>query len=193
MILYSVHGTPILVIGLIGLAGGLFYSGMPFGYKYLALGDLFVFALMGPLMVIGTYISLTGTYDPNVLYVSLPVGFLVAAILHANNMRDIMHDSEAKIKTVAMLFGIRVSKIYYSVLVFGAFISVIVMVAMNILEFWTLIVLISFPVVLKNVKMISQAEVSNPEAILMADVATAQHHLMFGVLLSVGLLLTAII
>ena len=79
----------------------LFYTGKPIGYKYIALGDFLVFTLMGPLMVIGSYYVLTGDYNTNVLYVSLPVGFLVAAILHANNLRGIVHDTQANVKTLA--------------------------------------------------------------------------------------------
>src|SRR6056300_1379259 len=94
MILVYYHGLPILALGLIGIAGGIFYTGKPIGYKYLAFGDVLVFLLMGPLMVIGTYFSLAGHFDWNVAILSLPVGFLVTAILNANNTRDIMHDGE---------------------------------------------------------------------------------------------------
>lgn len=100
LILLAYRGMPIFVLGVIGLLGGFFYTGKPIGYKYIALGDFLVFTLMGMLMVIGSYYVLTGDYNTNVLYISLPVGFLVAAILHANNLRDIVHDTEANVRTL---------------------------------------------------------------------------------------------
>ncbi len=70
-VLIAVRGWPMLLLGMIGFAGGYFYTGKPVAYKYFAVGDLLVFALMGPLMVIGSYFVLTGTYEHRVLY-SLP-------------------------------------------------------------------------------------------------------------------------
>lgn len=186
-------GLPLLYLGLIGLVGGLLYTGKPIAYKYYALGDILVFSLMGPLMVLGAYMVLTGKINWDVLWISIPVGFLVTAILHANNLRDIMHDSKAKIKTMAMLFGEKGSKLEYYFLVIGAFVSVALMVGFQVLEPWALIVFLSLPPAIKNIQMVSKAEVNNPEVIMMADVRTAQHHLMFGVLFSIGILLGAII
>lgn len=190
LILVYFRGTDMLILGLIGLLGGFFYTGFPIGYKYYALGDILVFALMGPLMVIGTYFAMTGHYDWNVFFISIPIGLLVAAILNANNIRDIMHDSQANIKTMAMLFGIQGSKSEYYFLVIGAFVSVITLVAIGVLHWVSLIVLISLKPAIDNIKFISKAEVQNPDKILMADVMTAKHHMMFGVLYSLSLLIT---
>lgn len=193
MILVYVHGLPILYLGLIGIAGGIFYTGKPIGYKYVALGDILVFFLMGPLMVVGSFFSLTGIFDWNVAIVSLPIGFLVTAILNANNIRDIKHDTEAQVKTLATILGINGAKKEYYFLIFGAYLSVIIMVVTGLLHFWTLLIIISLPVALKNIKDISVAEVNNPEAIAMMDIRTAQLHMQFGLLLTIGLVLTAIL
>lgn len=193
MILVYVHGLPILYLGLIGIAGGVFYTGKPIGYKYVALGDILVFFLMGPLMVVGSFFSLTGVFDWNVAIVSLPVGFLVTAILNANNIRDIKHDTEAQVKTLATILGINAAKKEYYFLVLGAYLSVILMVIGGLLQFWSLLIIISLPVALKNIKDISIAEVNNPEAIAIMDIRTAQLHMQFGLLLTIGLVLTAIL
>ncbi|MER3329719.1 MAG: 1,4-dihydroxy-2-naphthoate octaprenyltransferase, partial [Candidatus Kapaibacterium sp.] len=193
MVLVYVHGLPILYLGLFGIAGGVFYTGKPIGYKYVALGDMLVFLLMGPLMVVGSYFSLTGMFEWNVIIVSIPIGFLVTAILNANNIRDIKHDSEANVKTLATLLGIDAAKKEYYFLVFGAYLSVVLMVVTGLLLFWTLIIIISLPVALKNIKSISIAEVKKPEAIAMMDIKTAQLHMQFGILLTIGLVLTAIL
>ena len=193
LVLVYVHGLPILYLGLFGIAGGIFYTGKPIGYKYVALGDILVFLLMGPLMVVGSYFSLTGSFDWNVAIVSLPIGFLVTAILNANNIRDIKHDTEAKVKTLATILGIGAAKKEYYILVFGAYLSVVLMVLFGLLEYWALIVIISLPVAIKNAKDISLAQVNNPETIAIMDIKTAQLHMQFGLLLTISLLLSAIL
>src|SRR5205085_8111938 len=46
-IIYS-RGLLVLWLGIIGILGGFFYTGKPIGYKYVALGDVFIFLLYGP-------------------------------------------------------------------------------------------------------------------------------------------------
>jgi 1,4-dihydroxy-2-naphthoate octaprenyltransferase len=193
LILVVVRGMPIFWLGVVGLLGGYFYTGKPIGYKYVALGDFLVFALMGPLMVIGSYYVLTGDYNTHVFYVSLPIGFLVAAILHANNLRDIAHDTEANVRTLANVFGLKAAKVGYYLLVLGAYLSVVIMVAMQVVGPWALIVFLSVPPALKNLKTISGAQEGRPSEIAMIDVQTAQHHLLFGALFTIGLVLSAAI
>jgi len=193
LILVAFRGMPIFWLGVIGLLGGFFYTGKPIGYKYIALGDFLVFTLMGPLMVIGSYYVLTGDYSTSVLYVSLPIGFLVAAILHANNLRDIAHDAHANVRTLANLFGLRIAKIEYYLLIGGAYLSVVIMVFASVVKPWTLVVLLSLPPALKNVRAISHAREDAVGEIAMIDVQTAQHHFLFGLLLSIGLLLSAVL
>ena len=55
LVLVYYRGLPMLLIGAVGLLGGYLYTGGPKGYKYLALGDVLVFVLMGPLAVVGSY------------------------------------------------------------------------------------------------------------------------------------------
>ncbi|MBN1125990.1 MAG: prenyltransferase, partial [Sedimentisphaerales bacterium] len=128
LVFIAVRGVPILILGLVGALAGFFYSARPVGYKYFALGDALVFLLMGPLMVIGSFFVLTGSYSNDVLIASLPVGCLVAAILHANNMRDIGFDRRVHVRTVANLLGYNLSRVEYYALVGGAYLAVVVMI-----------------------------------------------------------------
>jgi len=193
LILVYFRGTDILILGLIGLIGGFFYTAKPFQFKYIALGDLLIFILFGPLLVLGAYLGLTGDLNYSVLLVSIPVGFLVVAILHANNTRDMKFDRRAKIKTLAMLIGLKGAKFEYYFLIFGAFLSVIILILFNIISPWSLLVFLSLPPALKNVKIISNVDAENPSSIAMLDVLTAQHHMIFGLLLSVGILISYLI
>jgi 1,4-dihydroxy-2-naphthoate polyprenyltransferase len=193
IILIVARGLPVVILGVVALAGGFFYTAKPIGYKYFAVGDLLVFILMGPLMVMGTNFVLTGRFSTAAIFVSLPIGFLVAAILHANNTRDIKHDIQAKVKTVANILGYKAAKVDYYILLTAAYISVVVMIIVGILGFWTLLVFLSLPVAIKNIRQLHEAGPEDIEAIAQLDVHTAQLHLLFGGLLTIGIVIGALL
>ena len=186
-------GWPILALGVAGFLGGFFYTAAPFNYKYHALGELGVFIMMGVLMVLGGYLVQGRPFNWGVVLFSLPIGLLVAAILHANDIRDIADDRAADIRTMAILFGKKSATVIYDVMVGGAFVIVGLMVAVRMLSPWGLLVFITLPLGLKNMKIIHRARGERSTALAMMDVATAQLHLAFGVLLCAGLLLARLI
>ena len=189
LVFVTLYGWPILLLGVIGVLGGFFYTATPMAYKYLGLGDLFVFILMGPLMVIGSFYVLTGTCNHRVLLISLPVGCLVAAILSGNNLRDIVHDTAAGIKTTAMVLGFRLARYEYTALVAGAYAAVLVLVALKLLPLWSLLTLLTIPLAIKNIKFALKSHPDRPEEIAAIDVQTAQVHMLFGLLLIISVVL----
>ncbi|MDD5155974.1 MAG: prenyltransferase, partial [Candidatus Omnitrophica bacterium] len=189
LILVFARGLPVLILGIIGLAGGIFYSSRPIGYKYLGLGDIVVFLLMGPLMVAGTYFTLTGTLNPRVICVSLPVGLLVAAILNANNIRDIKYDRQAKITTMATLLGYESAKKEYFFLIVAAFLSIVIMIIAGMLPLWSMLTFLSLPAALKNAVALKRSREGEPGETVSLDVKTAQLHLLFGTLLFISIIL----
>ena len=193
LLFIALRGWPILLLGLVGLLGGIFYTARPVGYKYLALGDALVFTLMGPLMVIGSYFVLTDSYSHSVLIVSLPVGCLVAAILHANNMRDIQHDRDAQVRTVASLLGHNRSRLEYYALVGGAYVAVVGMILGGLVGPWGLLVFVTAPLAIKNFRKVIHSRPQQPESIATLDVQTAQLHLAFGLVFATAILLGALL
>ncbi len=190
LIFVYLRGLPVFYMGLAGALGAYWYTAGPVRFKYLALGDTLIFILFGPLMVVGAFYTLTGLYYQNLILVSLPLAFLIVAVVHANNTRDILHDGQARILTLAGLLGIKGAKSEYYFLVWGAFVSVAIMAVFKVVPVWTLLVFLSLPPALKNLKAISTAEVNNPKLIAMLDVQTAQHHLLFGLLYCIGFIIS---
>jgi 1,4-dihydroxy-2-naphthoate octaprenyltransferase len=187
LVFVAIHGRPILLLGLIGMLGGFFYTAVPVGYKYLGLGDVCVFVLMGPLMVIGSFYVLTGEYHTHVLLISLPVGCLVAAILSANNLRDMKHDTQAGIRSTAILLGRRWARLEYSSLVVAAYVITLGMIVFGILPLWSLLTLLTIPLAVKRIRTAFKSNPENPEEIAGLDAQTAQLHLLFGILLAVSI------
>jgi 1,4-dihydroxy-2-naphthoate octaprenyltransferase len=148
-----------------------------------------IFLLFGPLMVIGTYLSLTGSYMHTLWLMAIPVGCLVCSILQANNHRDITHDTEAGAKSVSSVIGHKLSKVEYFIIVVGSYVSVLTMVIFELIPIYTLIVLLVLPKAIKNLKQMKNSEESKFNEIAILDVFSAQHHMMFGVLYSIGFIL----
>ena len=172
----------LLWIGLAGIIGSYFY----FFMKYRALGDLNIFIIYGQLISLGTYLVMTNMLSWKMLLVAAAPGLLIVAVLHANNTRDIKHDSVANIKTAAMLFGIKGSILYYDILLIGAYVLIAVCAAFGIQHWASLLIFISFPMAMKLIKQMRTADKEKPENIQRLDEFTAQLVMIYMLLLVIG-------
>jgi 1,4-dihydroxy-2-naphthoate polyprenyltransferase len=190
--LVSVRGWPVVALGLAGLIGGYTYTAPPFQYKFSPYGIPLVFMLMGPLMVVGSYYVITGTIDWSALAISIPVGFLVAAILHGNEWRDISEDARAGARTFSVRMGRQAAHWLYLALVVGAYIALTVAVLAALLPTWTLLAMLSLPLLVRQIRSAEFGASGQQRAIAMIDLQTAQLHAAFGYLMVAGLVIAAI-
>jgi 1,4-dihydroxy-2-naphthoate octaprenyltransferase len=185
--LIAERGWLVAGFGLIGLIGGFGYTAPPLQYKFRALGLPLVFLLMGPIMVIGGYFVITGTFDWKTVAVSIPVGLLVAAILHGNEWRDISEDARAGIVTFSIRAGRRAAHIGYVSLVIGAYMALALAVATKALPPLSLLAMLSLPLLARALRASELGASGEQRAIAMIDLETAQLHAAFGFLLAIGL------
>jgi 1,4-dihydroxy-2-naphthoate octaprenyltransferase len=157
-----VRGWPLFAIGVAGAVGGYAYTGPPFGLKYKALGEIWVFAFMGVLMMAGSAYALSGTFPAAVWEASVPVGFLVAAILATNNQRDLNEDGQQRIRTLAILFGPAGAKAVSFGLILGGYLSVPVLWLVGRVPVWSLLVLATLPLAIPPVRGILAARADRP-------------------------------
>jgi len=179
------RGLAVLWIGAAGLLAGLTYTAPPFRYKYIALGEISVFLMWGPLMVEGAYFVQRQAFDLNALLVSLPFGVLVALVLLANNIRDIDHDRSRHIHTLATLLGHRRGLHAYLLLMVLAYAGMLVLA--GTLTPWILIIFLSLPLAVGLLKQMVRAVPAD------ADAQTAKLDTAFGLLLVVSLVLEGLI
>ncbi|HJW21229.1 MAG TPA: LLM class flavin-dependent oxidoreductase [Candidatus Limnocylindrales bacterium] len=189
--LIVLRGPAIVVLGLFGLVGGWGYTAPPLQYKYRALGVPLVFVLMGPLMVVGSYFAITGAWSGIALVLSIPVGCLVAAILHGNEWRDISEDTRAGIVTLSARIGKEWAHYAYLTLILGAYISLGLAVALRLLPPASLLAILSLPLLAQVMRSAELGATGQARAIAMLDLQTARLHLAFGTLLVLGVLLSA--
>jgi 1,4-dihydroxy-2-naphthoate polyprenyltransferase len=188
--LIAVRGWPIAALGAAGLLCGYFYTAPPFQLKYRALGVPLVFVLMGPLMTVGAYYAVGGAWSWTALALSIPVGLLVAAILHGNEWRDISEDARAGIVTLSTRFGKDAAHVGYLALILGAYVALGVGVALAILPPTTMLAVLALPFLAQVMRDAELGATGQARAIAMIDLETARLHLAFGTLLVVGVLLS---
>jgi 1,4-dihydroxy-2-naphthoate octaprenyltransferase len=193
VLLIALRGPAILVLGGLGLLGGYGYTAPPLEYKNRALGVPLVFLLMGPLMVEGSYFAVSGSWSTTALVLSIPVGLLVAAILHGNEWRDIREDSRAGISTLSSRIGRRWAHYGYVGLVLGAYIVLALSVIAKILPPWTMLAILSLPFLAQVIRSAELGAIGQARAIAMIDMQTARLHLAFGSMLVLGLVLSRVV
>lgn len=191
--LIAVRGWPVALLGLLGLLAGFGYTGPPFAYKYRALGVPLVFVLMGPLMVVGSYFVVSGSFSWDAVALSIPVGLLVAAILHGNEWRDTSEDARAGIETLSTRFGRRAAHMAYVALIVGAYVALGLSVIAGTVPEWTLLTVLSLPLLVRVIGSSELGASGQQRAIAMIDLQTAQLHAVFGTLLVAGLIIAALL
>jgi 1,4-dihydroxy-2-naphthoate octaprenyltransferase len=181
------RGWEFLIAGLAGAGGAYFYTNARFSFKYVALGDLLVFLLMGPALVVMGVWALLGSVGTAALLHSLPMALLVTAILHGNNLRNIKSDRAAGIRTVATILGPPGARRFFYLLLFLPFLLLPVIILLGPAPPTTLL---SLPAVIPAVSLSRTVGETEDESELMSlPMRAARLHLIFTLLYVVGLLL----
>ena len=96
----------------------------PYGYR--AMGDIFVFIFFGLMSVCGGYFLLAHRWDPWIIFPAASIGFLSAAVLNINNVRDLETDRKSGKRTIPGIIGATWSRRYQVVLITLAFLCALV-------------------------------------------------------------------
>ncbi len=185
-------------LGLLCGVAGWAYTGGPKPYGYLGFGELFVFVFFGLVATAGSaYVQhapfvvafgghlFSYNYDWGfVLWAGVPVGLLAAALLEANNLRDIETDTESGKKTLAVRLGRRRAGLLYCLTLMGVALSIGVL---HTYRSWALLALVATPLAIYPLRL----ALSNRggRALLPMLGASARLQIVTGVLLTVGLLI----
>jgi 1,4-dihydroxy-2-naphthoate polyprenyltransferase len=188
----------LIPLGLVCGIAGWGYTGGPRPYGYLGFGELFVFLFFGLVATAGSayvqhapfVISLAGhlfNYQYDwwfVLWTGVPVGLLAAALLQANNLRDIATDTESGKKTVAVRLGRHRAGLFYCFTLVGVALSIGVVASYRP---WALLALLAIPVAVAPLRLALSDQ--QGRALLPMLGTTSRLQILAGVLLAIGLLL----
>jgi len=184
LVITALTGWPVLALGLASVAAGYFYTASPFSLAYRGLGEVVVFVFMGPVIVLGAYYVQTEAFAWEPFLASVPVGLLVAAILHANNVRDIENDRRNRKWTLAALAGRPLADYEFVALVLGGYALVVAMTVAGVAPWPVLATLLTLPLAVSLVRF--EARTTSPRALNLVLARTAGLHMLFGVLLAFG-------
>lgn len=113
-------GLPILLIGIFSVVVAYAYTGGPFPLSHFGLGEVLALIFFGPVAVAGTFYLQTHIISPMAILCGLGPGFLAAALMSINNIRDHETDRPAGKKTFAVIFGDKNGRYLCLFLVMGA-------------------------------------------------------------------------
>ncbi|HEY8201167.1 MAG TPA: 1,4-dihydroxy-2-naphthoate polyprenyltransferase [Actinomycetota bacterium] len=177
-------GLIVPAAGAVCLLAALAYSGGPKPYGSAGLGEVVVFGFFGLVATAGSAFAETGRLTLAAIVASLPVGLLAAAILVANNLRDIDTDRVAGKITLAVRLGRERTRALYRGMILGAY-ALVPVVAVVARRQWALLPLLTLPLALRPVRLVDRRD--DAPGLVQALVATARLELVFGLLFAAGL------
>jgi len=147
---FTRHGALIIPLGIVGLLNVYFYTTVFTRSPLLcAIAPGLGF---GPLMVMGTYFALTGTYSLASGLASLVPFFLVSNLLLLNQFPDVEADASANRRHLPIAVGRRRSAEVYTALVAAAYVSLVVPALVGVLPYMSLLGLLTLPLGFAAVK-----------------------------------------
>lgn len=146
--------------GIMALAffSSLFYTAPPIRYGYRGLGEIFVALNMGVVMVAGTATALAGRFVPSALWLSIPVGLMVAMILYYQSLPDIDADRAVGKRTIAVRLGKPKAVWGYRFFVLSALGSIVALVLTDVVHPVALISLVTVILAYRIDRMIVTTE-----------------------------------
>jgi 1,4-dihydroxy-2-naphthoate octaprenyltransferase len=184
-------GIIILIIGILGVGAGFFYTAPPFRLVHRGFGELFIGLCFGPLVVFGTYFVQIRAFAWEPIIASIPLGFLIATILYINEFPDYRPDMKAgKLHIVARL-GLKRAVFGYYILIIFVYISIIAGVFIgligitNSIPVWSLFTLITIPMAIKTMK-IAKKQYNAPQALIPALASTIGIFALIGIIMCIA-------
>lgn len=178
-------GLPIILIGIAAIISAIAYTGGPFPLGYYGLGDIFVFIFFGLASVAGTYYVQAGFVSPAAWWMTIPPGMIITAILVVNNLRDLENDRKAGKRTLAVIFGERITKTQYIICLVLAYLIMPIASWVGIVPWTSLLTWISLPIAYQAAR-VTLTQKGRPLNAALAS--TGQTALLFSLLFWAGLL-----
>ncbi|HEM61759.1 MAG TPA: 1,4-dihydroxy-2-naphthoate octaprenyltransferase [Chloroflexi bacterium] len=188
LILAYVRGPLIIVLGLVGIFSGFFYTAPPFNLVSKGIGEFFIGLNFGVLMTLGSFFVQTGYLAWEPVVAAIPVGLLIAGVLYINEFQDAPADGAVGKDHLVVRLGRRKAALGYLALIVATYAVIVLAVLLRITSPFTLIALATLPVAIRAIG-VARAHYDEYLQLVPANAATVFIHLLTGLLLSAGYLL----
>lgn len=189
LFLLSQSGTALWWIGIGGVLVAITYTAGPFPLAYHGLGEVAAGIFMGPMVVLGAYYvmyaEIPAQKGVELSFIAFPIMFTTAAILHANNIRDLDADRAVNKRTLAVRFGLQVARWEYRNLLILAYASQVVLIVLGLLPVWTILSALTIPEAIRLVRVFNNE--TETAKLHVAQGQTARLHGQLGLWIIVGI------
>lgn len=144
LILFALNGWDTTILLLLGI-GAFFVLFYTWPLKYIAMGEIAVLIVWGPLMIGGGYYVLTSNWDWNVVVASLPYVLGVTTVIFGKHIDKIEVDREKKVHTLPVVIGEGASRVVVIVMMILAYLLVIGLIVVKYFTPVMLVVLLAIP------------------------------------------------
>lgn len=180
----TTHTLGVLALGGAALLLAYLYSGTRYALSYFPLGELIVGFVMGPAALISSVQLQGAPVSSLALTFSLVLGALAAAVILANNLRDLETDRAARKRTLVTYLGAQMGRALYLALVLLPYLLIALAAFPAGRPHALLLVLLTIPGLFVVVTGILRAE--TPAASHLVVEQTLRLHLRFSSWLLVG-------
>ncbi len=185
-------GTMILWLGIIGAVSGFFYTAPPFYFVSRGFGELLIALNFGVLMTFGAFYVQAQTFAWEPVIASLPVAFLIAAVLYINEFQDYTADKTVGKNHLVVRLGKEKAARGYLFIILLTYLSLVLGVVTDVLPPLALVGLLTLPLAVKAIQVTYQ-HFNDSAQLVPANATTIMVHLVTGLLITVGYVIDRII
>jgi len=182
-------GPFVLVLVVIGLFSGFFYTAQPFNFASRGIGEALVGINFGALMTLGAYYIQAQELSLEPLIAAIPISLLIAAVLYINEFPDYEADKEVGKKTLVVRLGRSRAVFGYALMMLGAYVATVISAVMGITPIQTFLALLPLPLAVDAVLHAKKFH-SNSFNLVPSNAMTLVCHLITSIMLSLGYLMS---
>ena len=152
LILTFITSFYVLLVGLVCMLAGYFYTGGKYPIAYSPFGEVVSGFFMGTIIISLSFYFQTGYVNADIIVVSLPLFIMIGAILLANNIRDLDNDKESGRKTYAILVGRNNAIKTMAISFIVVYLLNVLFIVTKYASWWNLLVFVTIPLAIKIIK-----------------------------------------
>ena len=184
LILTFITSFYVLLVGLVCMLAGYFYTGGKYPIAYSPFGEVVSGFFMGTIIISLSFYFQTGYVNADIIVVSLPLFIMIGAILLANNIRDLDNDKESGRRTYAILVGRNNAIKTMAISFIVVYLLNVLFIVTKYASWWNLLVFVTIPLAIKIIKGFSAN--NNKKTMAPYMVLTAKLTIFVGFIMSLA-------
>ena len=149
LILTFMTSLYVLLVGLVCMLAGYFYTGGKYPIAYSPFGEVVSGFFMGTIIIALSFYFQTEYVNADIIVVSLPLFIMIGAILLANNIRDLDNDKESGRRTYAILVGRNNAIKTMAISFIVVYLLNVLFIVTKYASWWNLLVFVTIPLAIK--------------------------------------------